>query len=659
MLERSHEAAIECAPANRVATAEGMPAGTNGLMLLASLFVFFAVVFSVWPQIDIIIAQAISVDRATPLYGTVSSAREAFKTVFALCSLLVALAAMPLLLGGEFSKRLLSTAALFVASVLAVGPGVITNLLLKVYWGRARPHQVAEFGGDKVFSPVTIPSDQTSWNGSMPSGEAASIFGLFFALSAIAPAPWRRPLLFAGIGLGGCAGLVRMAQAGHWMSDVIAAGLLMYAVAFGLRRLLVDQPRGPFHCLASLPAPDLGALAGQWNWAAGPRAVLRSIHVVTWTITLLSMPQPLSAMSPSGFAATLPQLHSVSEPAYLETNVCEKCGPVSHAGSLVRRGNELHAFWFRGSAEAKWDVSIQHAVFDGKTWSEARKVISTEELARELHRYNKTLANPVAVAMPDGELILFITAVSMRGFATAYLVAKRSSDGGKTWSAAQRIITSPIWNISTLTKTAPVRLENGNIVLPVHFELTAKWLKYPFLAEIDPESLRAKSIRRMGTAGSGLQPALAPMSATHAVAYLRKNWGVGDAIGLRKIETLDGGQTWSEPAESGYKNPGGPVGLVSLGGEDLALTFNETSEQSLSLAVSRNAGARWMTLGPLSQSSPASQADGMEAYPFAIVGEDGIVDVICSGENQSAMRHIRFNRALIDHQRLGISANVR
>lgn len=163
----------------------------------------------------------------------------------------------------------------------------------------------------------------------------------------------------------------------------------------------------------------------------------------------------------------------------------------------------------------------------------------------------------------------------------------------------------------------------------------------------------------MGLAGSGLQPATVPLSEEYAVAYLRKNWGVGDRVGLRSIETRDSGLTWSEPQETGYKNPGGPVGLVPLGGQDLALIFNEVSEQSLSLAYSRNGGEAWTTIGPLSQSAPVSRAGGMEAYPFAIAGPDGIVDVIYSGEKQARMRHVRFNTRWLEHQAIGVAAHVR
>ena len=38
---------------------------------------------------------------------------------------------------------------LFILSTLAIGPGIITNLIFKDHWGRPRPFRVAAFGGDQ------------------------------------------------------------------------------------------------------------------------------------------------------------------------------------------------------------------------------------------------------------------------------------------------------------------------------------------------------------------------------------------------------------------------------------------------------------------------------------------------------------------------------
>ena len=51
----------------------------------------------------------------------------------------------PLLIPGRAIVLMLLT--------LALAPGVVANLVLKEHWGRPRPIDVAEFGGDEHFRP--------------------------------------------------------------------------------------------------------------------------------------------------------------------------------------------------------------------------------------------------------------------------------------------------------------------------------------------------------------------------------------------------------------------------------------------------------------------------------------------------------------------------
>ncbi|OYW12825.1 MAG: hypothetical protein B7Z55_17950, partial [Planctomycetales bacterium 12-60-4] len=48
-------------------------------------------------------------------------------------------------------------AGLFLMLVFAVGPGLIINTAFKQHWGRPRPHQLAQFGGEHEFAAVGTP----------------------------------------------------------------------------------------------------------------------------------------------------------------------------------------------------------------------------------------------------------------------------------------------------------------------------------------------------------------------------------------------------------------------------------------------------------------------------------------------------------------------
>ncbi|MHB8808847.1 MAG: phosphatase PAP2 family protein [Desulfobulbaceae bacterium] len=119
--------------------------------------------------------------------------------------------------------------ALFLLLLLAIGPGLLVNVTLKDHLGRARPHEVHEFGGQYAFTPIWQHGD-TGKNSSFPSGHAAVAFYLM--------APWfvlrRRNRMQAacwltgGLTYGCLVGTARIMQGGHFLLDVLWAGGLVY-----------------------------------------------------------------------------------------------------------------------------------------------------------------------------------------------------------------------------------------------------------------------------------------------------------------------------------------------------------------------------------------------------------------------------------------------
>lgn len=131
--------------------------------------------------------------------------------------------------------------AAFVLLVLALGPGVAVNTVLKDHWGRARPSQVTEFGGAQAFTPAPLPATVCDRNCSFVSGHASVGFGLI-AFAFLAGDRRRRRALGAGAGAAGTAiGLVRMAQGAHFLSDVVFAGLVVCGIAWLLAWALLTR----------------------------------------------------------------------------------------------------------------------------------------------------------------------------------------------------------------------------------------------------------------------------------------------------------------------------------------------------------------------------------------------------------------------------------
>lgn len=130
---------------------------------------------------------------------------------------------------------------LFLAACLAAGPGLVANLILKDQWGRARPRHVVELGGAKAFTPPLVLADQCRRNCSFVSGEASSTYVTFYAAAALIP-QWGATLVVGGTVAGLATGLIRMAQGGHFLSDVVFAGVFMALTVLLLRALILGGP---------------------------------------------------------------------------------------------------------------------------------------------------------------------------------------------------------------------------------------------------------------------------------------------------------------------------------------------------------------------------------------------------------------------------------
>lgn len=151
-------------------------------------------------------------------------------------------------LGAAWRKRpvagLSPRLAAFVVAALALGPGLVVNTLFKDNWGRPRPSTIVEFGGQSHYVRAGWPSNQCPDNCSFPSGHAALGFWMV-AVALAAPAAWRRPAVIAALVFGTAVGVVRIAQGGHFLSDVVFSGVIVVGLTLGLRRLILPPSERP------------------------------------------------------------------------------------------------------------------------------------------------------------------------------------------------------------------------------------------------------------------------------------------------------------------------------------------------------------------------------------------------------------------------------
>ncbi|GFO61598.1 hypothetical protein GMST_39230 [Geomonas silvestris] len=149
--------------------------------------------------------------------------------------------ALLLLVAGFFSAKALlyRKSALLMVLLMLIGPGLLVNAIFKDHWGRPRPRQMQVFGGDRQFhQPWERGIDGAGR--SFPSGHASAAFYLIAPYFVLRARDRRRArlALAAGLAYGALMGIARMAQGGHFPTDVLWAGGIDYLVGLALYYLL-------------------------------------------------------------------------------------------------------------------------------------------------------------------------------------------------------------------------------------------------------------------------------------------------------------------------------------------------------------------------------------------------------------------------------------
>jgi lipid A 4'-phosphatase len=128
---------------------------------------------------------------------------------------------------------------LFLVLALVVGPGLVVNMLFKDEWGRARPSQIQEFGGTRQFTPPLVLSNQCDHNCSFVSGDPS--VGFVFHAFAYVARRRQRAIVGASVAAGLVIGLMRIGQGAHFFSDVLFAGVAVFAATAAVHALLFGR----------------------------------------------------------------------------------------------------------------------------------------------------------------------------------------------------------------------------------------------------------------------------------------------------------------------------------------------------------------------------------------------------------------------------------
>ena len=203
-----------------------------------------AVVFYLAPAIDLTVAEAFYVGR-NRFAGQTPLGEMARRLAY-----WVPTAAFVASIAVHLARRLglwrgrapTGRAAVVLGLSFAIGPGLLANTVLKDHSHRPRPYQTVNFGGDDAFRPFYTFDGACVRNCSFVSGEGAAAFWTIAPALMLLP-PLRGAVVAGSLVFAVAVGTLRMSFGGHYLSDTIFAALLTWSVIWLAWRMVLGRRR--------------------------------------------------------------------------------------------------------------------------------------------------------------------------------------------------------------------------------------------------------------------------------------------------------------------------------------------------------------------------------------------------------------------------------
>jgi lipid A 4'-phosphatase len=214
----------------------------TGLAIALGVAAVVGVAFGIDPQLDLDISALFFDPNAHAWMAGgdpwAEHARQAARWLIALIAAPAVFAVLGKLLWPRVRMLIGGRAALLLLISLALGPGILANTILKDHWGRYRPSYLTQFGGtDRAFTAWWDPRGECRGNCSFIAGEPSGAFWTL-APAAFAPPQWRALAYGAALAFGAAVGVLRIAGGGHFITDVVFAGVFMFLLIWTLHGLI-------------------------------------------------------------------------------------------------------------------------------------------------------------------------------------------------------------------------------------------------------------------------------------------------------------------------------------------------------------------------------------------------------------------------------------
>lgn len=297
--------------------------------------------------------------------------------------------------------------------------------------------------------------------------------------------------------------------------------------------------------------------------------------------------------------------------------------PSCHAATIAENTDgELVTSWFGGTHERNPDVCIYVSKRKNEKWTKAVEVANGVQ--NDTLRYPTW--NPVLYQVPDGDLLLYYKVGPHPS--TWWGMLKRSSDGGETWSDAEKLPEGVLGPI----KNKPELLDNGTLLLPSSVEGNGWNLRM----ESTPDFGKTHNVQDTLPKGPNEIHAIQPSILFHENGKLQQ---IGRTRNRHLFTTWseDNGKTWS-PLEllNMPNNSSGTDAVTMKNGEHVLIynhvwpneDMNKSYRSPLNIAISKD-GINWDAALALEDSKISQYS-----YPSIIQGSDGMLHCVYTWRRQ-------------------------
>jgi predicted neuraminidase len=315
---------------------------------------------------------------------------------------------------------------------------------------------------------------------------------------------------------------------------------------------------------------------------------------------------------------------------------------VNHGAAIAELASgALLVCWYSGAHEEDRSVRIlcSRGTSEGSAWSRPWTAVAPGDEARGAAAPAKSLGNVTLTVLPDGRVWMVygviqsriwpILGETCRNWACGRIDARASTDEGRTWRRADRLV-----DLEGALPRAELKPVGSAWLLPAYEETAER-------AVIARVSLAGEKARLAGYWRLGgrrlIQPAMVAQRDGRFRVFFRDPTKQG--LWAARFDPATG--AWSDVGRTNLPNPNAAVDAFADDDGYYLVVYNPsaTSRDALALARSRD-GAYF---SPGCRLSAADERGA--AYPSVIRGRDGAWRVVYSSGDKSGVRFVRFTAA--------------